>query len=164
MNVFQVSLILSVFLSSLSAGFLFAFAIVVMPGIKNLNDKEFIRTFQVVDRVIQNNQPLFILVWGGSVLVLVISLVLSFGRSEGSGNLLLIFAAVIYLLGVQLPTITINVPLNNKLQTLDVEVINESEQKSARADFELRWKRWNSIRTILACLISLLLIIQLFKL
>ena len=31
-----------------------------MPGLSNLNDKEFIRAFQVTDAVIQNNQPIFI--------------------------------------------------------------------------------------------------------
>ncbi len=36
-----------------------------------LNDREFIRAFQVLDRVIQNRQPLFMLVWVGSVVALV---------------------------------------------------------------------------------------------
>jgi hypothetical protein len=31
-----------------------------IPGIKSLNDREFIRAFQVIDEVIQNNQPLFV--------------------------------------------------------------------------------------------------------
>ena len=68
MGIFHVSLILATFLCSLVAGFLFAFAIVAMPGIRNLNDRDFIRAFQVMDRVIQNNQPIFMLVWAGSVL------------------------------------------------------------------------------------------------
>ena len=43
---FQIVLILATLLCSLVAGFLFAFAIIVMPGIKTLNDREFIRAFQ----------------------------------------------------------------------------------------------------------------------
>jgi uncharacterized membrane protein len=42
---FQIVLILATLLCSLVAGLLFAFASVVMPGIKQLNDREFIRTF-----------------------------------------------------------------------------------------------------------------------
>ncbi len=60
--IFQIALILATFLCSLVAGFLFAFAVVAMPGIKRLNDGEFIRAFQVMDGVIQNNQPIFLLV------------------------------------------------------------------------------------------------------
>ena len=56
-STFQIVLILATLLCSLVAGFLFAFATVVMPGIKTLNDREFIRAFQVIDGVIQNNQP-----------------------------------------------------------------------------------------------------------
>ena len=163
-GIFQITLILATFLCSLVAGFLFAFALVVMPGIKNLNDREFIRAFQVVDRVIQNNQPIFVLVWVGSVVALVTSAVLGFGQLDGAGRLLMIFAALAYLLGVQLPTVTINIPLNNKLQTLDVDDMNETTQKAARIDFEPRWNLWNSIRTPFASLASVLLIILLFRL
>jgi len=164
MGIFQATLILATILCSLVAGFLFAFAVVVMPGIRSLNDREFIRAFQVMDRVIQNNQPIFMLVWVGSVVVLITSVVLGIGQLDGGGRLLIIFATIAYLLGVQLPTITVNIPLNNKLQTLDVDTINEAEQKAARENFETRWNRWNSIRAVLSSLASALLIVLLFRL
>ena len=162
MGFFQIILILATFLCSLVAGFLFAFAVVTMPGIRILNDREFIRAFQVMDRIIQNNQPIFMLVWVGSVVALVASAVLGIGQLDGAGRLLFILAVLAYFLGVQLPTITINVPLNNKLQTLDVDAINETSQKIARKDFEPRWNLWNSIRAAFASLVSALLIILLF--
>ena len=164
MGIFQIALILAAFLCSLVAGFLFAFAIVTMPGIRSLNDREFIRAFQVMDRVIQNNQPIFVLVWVGSVVALVTTAVLGIGQLDGAGRLLLIFAALAYLLGVQLPTVTINIPLNNKLQTLDVDAMNEATQEAARRDFEPRWNRWNSFRTAFASLASALLMVLLFRL
>ena len=111
MGIFQIALILATFLCSLVAGFLLAFALVTMPGIGSLDDREFIRAFQVMDRVIQNNQPIFVLVWVGSVVALVTSAVLGIGQLDGAARLLIIFAALAYLLGVQLPTFTINVPL-----------------------------------------------------
>lgn len=164
MGIFQAALILVTFLCSIVAGFLFAFSVVVMPGIRSLNDREFIRAFQVMDRVIQNNQPIFMLVWIGSVVILTTSAVLGIGQLDGIERLLLIFAALAYLFGVQLPTVTINIPLNNKLQTLDAAAMNETAQKTARKDFEPRWNRWNSIRAALSSLVSGLLIIVLFKL
>ena len=73
-----------------------------------------IQAFQVMDRVIQNNQPIFLFVWVGSVVALIASVVLGIGQLDGAGRLLIIFAALAYLLGVQLPTVTINIPLNNE--------------------------------------------------
>ena len=164
MGIFQIILILATFLCSLVAGFLFAFAVVTMPGIRILNDREFIRAFQVMDRVIQNNQPIFMLVWVGSVVALVASVVLGIGQLDGAGRLLFILAVLAYFLGVQLPTVTINIPLNNKLQTLDVDAMNETTQNAARKDFEPRWNLWNSIRAAFASLASALLIILIFRL
>ncbi len=164
MGIFQIVLILATFLCSLVAGFLFAFALVVMPGIRSLNDPEFIRAFQVMDRVIQKNQPIFVFVWVGSVVALVTSAVLGIGQLDGAERLIIIFATLAYLLGVQLPTFTINVPLNNTLQTVDVDAMNATIQKAVRNTFEPRWNRWNSIRTAFASLVSVLLIILLIRL
>ena len=61
-----------------------------MPGISNLNDREFIRAFQVMDRVVQNNQPIFMLVWVGSVVALVTAAVLGIGQLDGAERLLII--------------------------------------------------------------------------
>ncbi len=164
MGIFQIALIVATLLCSLVAGFVFAFAVVVMPGIKGLTDREFIRAFRVMDGVIQNNQPMFVFVWVGSVVVLVITAVLGFGELDGEGRLLMIVATLIYILGVQVPTFTINVPLNNRLQALDVDAMNDTARKEARTDFEPRWTRWNSIRTALASLVSTLLMILLLRL
>ena len=92
MGIFQITLFVATFLCSLVAGLLFVFAAVVMPGIRNLNDREFIRAFQVMDRVIQNRQPLFMLVWVGSVVALVTAAVLGIGQLDGAERLLIIVA------------------------------------------------------------------------
>ncbi len=161
MGIFQITLILAAFLCSLVGGFLFSFAIVVMPGIRNLNDREFIRAFQVMDRIIQNNQPIFMIVWIGSIIILIISAVLSIGELYGIEMILMIIAVLFYLAGVQLPTGTINVPLNNKLQKLNVKTMNDAEQQMTRRQFETKWVRWNLIRTTFSNLTALLLLILL---
>ena len=164
MDIFQTALILSTFLCTLVAGFLFAYAIVIMPGIKNLNDREFIRTFQVTDRIIQNNQPIFILVWVGSAIAVIISAVFGVGQLQGVDFFLLALATLMYIFGVQLSTIVIHLPLNNKLQTLDVDVMNETDLKVARNEFEPRWNTANIVRTAISGCVSALLIILLFRL
>lgn len=164
MGPFQIALIVATLLCALVAGFVFAFAVVVMPGIKGLGDREFIRAFQVIDRVIQNNQPIFVFVWIGSLVTLVVSAVLGFGQLDAGGRVLIIGATLLYVLGVQMPTMTINVPLNNRLQTLNVDAMNDTSCKDARRGFESRWIRWNSIRTVLASLVSALLMLLLLRL
>ena len=164
MDIFQTSLILAAFLCSLVAGFLFAYAIVVMPGIKSLNDRDFIRAFQVTDRVIQNNQPVFIIVWLGSAITLIASAIWGIGRLHGLDFVLISIATLAYLFGVQLPTIIINLPLNNKLQTFDVDTMNETELQLARSNFEARWNASNLFRTSISSCVSVLLIILLFRL
>ena len=164
MVIFDIILILATFLCSLVAGFLFAFAIVMMPGIKSLNDRDFIRAFQVIDRVIQNSQWTFIVVWVGSVVALMASAVFGSSQLDKAGFLLIFSASLTYIFGVQIPTVTINIPLNNKLQAVDVNAISEIEQKAARTAFESRWNLWNSIRTAFASLTSVFLITVLFRL
>jgi uncharacterized membrane protein len=134
-----------------------------MPGIAKLDDREFIRAFQAMDRVIQKNQPVFVLIWVGSVLALLTAAGLGFGQLHGSNRALLILAALVYVLGVQLPTIRINIPLNNALQLLDPGAMNERARKEARGEFERPWNRWNVIRTACSWLTSLLLLILLFR-
>ena len=158
-----IALGLAAFLCSLVAGFLLAFAVVVMPGIRNLGDREYLRAFREIDGVIQRGHPLFGLVWLGSVVVLVVGLGLGLGQVVGFDRMLLVLATGIYLLGVQLPTFIVNVPLNNELQAMDVDVANESACRSARNRFEPRWNQWNTIRTALAALTSALLILFLIR-
>lgn len=164
MAVVKLALVFATLLCSLVAGFLFAFAVVVMPGITNLGDRDFLRTFREMDGVIQRGQPLFGLVWLGSVLALLIVLVLGIGQVIGLDRLLLALAGGVYLLGVQLPTFMVNIPLNNELQTLDLDGADESTWSSVRERFEPRWNRWNTVRTALAVLTSAILIVLLIRL
>lgn len=164
MDVFQLSLTTATLLCSLVAGFVLAFACVAMPGLGTLNDRAFLHAFQVVDRVIQNNQPIFLLVWVGSIVALVASGLLGLGRLEGVDRWLLLAMVVVYLAGVQAPTLAINVPLNNQLQALDVQTLDETALAEARRAFEPRWNRWNVVRTVVAILVSATLILLVLRL
>ena len=164
MNLLQITLTLTTLLCSLVAGFVLAFAIVVMPGIRSLNDRDFLFTFKVIDRVIQNNQPIFVLVWLGSILSLVTAALVGIVQLDGVNRLLIGITAAIYLLGVQLPTFTINVPLNNQLQMQKLDTMNDLALGEARMNFEKSWIRWNTFRTVFATLTSVLLIIVVFEL
>jgi uncharacterized membrane protein len=111
-----------------------------------------------MDSVIQNSQPLFMLAWVGSFLVLLVTAALSLWAPAGSYPVFILLALLIYALGVQLPTVRINIPLNNELQALDSRSMSTLELKEARGRFEERWVRWNTSRTVFSNLTTLLLI------
>ena len=163
MIILNIALVLSALLCSFVAGFLFAYAIVVMPGLKELDDKQFIKAFQVTDRVIQNNHPLFLSVWIGSAIAVIVCAIYGLGKLHGIDFFMLLLATAGYLIGVQVSTIAIHLPLNNKLQKIDVDNMSEEELKAARIGFEPRWNRSNEIRTAIACCASLLLIVLVLR-
>jgi len=163
MTFFHIALIAATFLCSLVAGFLFAFAVVVMPGIRSLDDGDFIRAFRAIDGVIQRNQPLFMFVWVGSMLSLVALALAGMWTLTGVSRLLLILAALVYILGVQAPTVRVNIPLNNQLQRIDPGTMSDTARRSARDDFEQRWNQWNAFRTVCASVVSGLLVVLLLR-
>ncbi len=164
MELIQFAVLLSALLCSLVAGLVLTFAIIVMPGTRTLGKLDFLKSFQAMDRVIQNNQPIFMFVWIGSALVLLASTVLGIWRLEGLDRVLLAVACAIYIFGVQVPTVTINVPLNNHLQSQDIDTMSESALLEATEKFESRWVRWNTIRTIVAILTTVILLVLLVRL
>lgn len=164
MELLQFAVLLSTLLCSLVAGLVFTFAIVVMPGIRTMGALYFLKSFKAMDRVIQDNQPIFMFVWLGSALALLASTVLGIWRLEGLERDLLVVACAIYIFGVHVPTVMINIPLNNHLQSQDLDTITESQLQATVEMFESRWLRWNTIRTIIAILTTVLLLVLLIRL
>ena len=126
-----------------------------MPGFSKLNDKEFVRAFQVTDGVIQNNQPLFMLIWVGSIISVLSVIVISIFTLGLSEAWIIIVVGLIYLLGVQGITISIHLPLNNHIQKIDINNMNNQSLNEERTKFEMRWNYFNKIRTFIAFSTSL---------
>lgn len=163
MTVFDMVLMAAVLLCSLVAGFLLAFAIVVMPGLAKLDDRSFMKAFRSIDSVIQTNQTLFMLMWAGSVVALLFAAAWSIVRLPSVDRILTAIAACVYMLGVQFPTIRVNIPLNDRLQKLDPDTLSDCGVQRARLEFEGRWNRWNVFRTMCAILTSIMLLLVLIR-
>jgi len=146
----SVGLVLTSTLScALVTGFVFTYAVIVMPGLAKLTDKEFIRAFQVTDELIQNNQPIFMIVWVGSVISVISTLIVSLMGPYSVETVLVIIAGFVYLLGVQGLTVLVHLPLNRRIQTVNVEEWDASALREERLLFETRWIRFNWIRTLI---------------
>jgi len=155
-DILDISLFFSILLSALVTGFILTYAIVIMPGLSNLDDKEFIKAFQVTDGIIQNNQPIFILIWIGSivsVLSTIITSILSLGILDAW---LIIFVGVVYLLVVQGITISIHLPLNKSIQNIDINSSNPETLSKMRKTFETKWNYFNNVRTVVAFFVVLI--------
>ena len=157
----DISLIFAILLCSLVGGFIFTYSIVVMPGLSNLNDKDFLKAFQVTDAVIQNNQPLFMFTWIGSIVAILTTIVASFITVGLLESWLIILVGAAYLLGVQGITVAIHIPLNNHIQKLNIEELNDKTLSYERKNFEAKWNFFNKIRTFVAISASSLLLIVL---
>ena len=150
MNFLEISLFLSILFCALTTGFILTYAIVVMPGLSKLDDKAFIKAFQVTDRIIQNNQPIFILIWLGSIISVFSTIIVSIFSLGILEAWLIIFTCVVYLLGVQVITITIHLPLNRRIQNIDINSTNSQTLSDERKNFEKKWNYFNNIRTGIA--------------
>ena len=153
MDILDISLFFTILLSALVTGFILTYAIVIMPGLSNLDDKEFIKAFQVTDGIIQNDQPIFIVIWIGSivsVLSTIITSILCLGILDAW---LIIFVSVVYLLLVQGITILIHLPLNKSIQNIDINSSNSETLSKMRKSFETKWNYFNNVRTVVAFLL-----------
>ena len=161
MDLLNISLIFTITLCSLVSGFIFTYAIVVMPGLSNLNNREFIRAFQVTDAVIQNNHPIFMFTWIGSIFSLLSTILISFVSFAFDETWLVVLLCVFYLFGVHGTTIAIHIPLNNHIQKVLIEELNDAAITDERVKFERKWNYFNNIRTSISVSVSFLLLILL---
>ena len=125
MEVLDISLIFSITLCSLVSGFILTYSIVVMPGLSNPNDKDFLKAFQVTDAIIQNNQPVFMFTWIGSILAFLAPIFVSLASIGFAEAWLIVLVAFAYLLGVRGITVAIHIPLNDHIQRIKIEDLDD---------------------------------------
>lgn len=160
--VFQLSLFTAALLCTVVFGFALIFAIVIMPGLALLDDDGFLRAFQVIDGIIQQNQPIFVFTWIGSTIFLLVTTGLCFKVLNTTQAVLLTVAAVLDV-AAQVATITINIPLNNRVKSLIVSYMDSDMKKLERDHFESTWNKWNLIRTVAFGFVSMYLLVLLLR-
>lgn len=117
--------------SGLMAGVFFAFSTAVMPGLADLPAADARAAMLRMNVRIQN--PLFLLIFSGNAVLCGIEVF----RGHYVGGLL-------YIVGSFVLTMTINVPMNNRLERTD---------DAYWPEYLRRWTPWNHVRG-LACLAS----------
>lgn len=167
MEFYKLVLLAAIFTTGLVAGLFFTFTTLIMPGLSTLRDGEYIRAYKAIDGILQPNpakrgtQPFFALVFFGAMITLIGSIGLGYTHFDSIARMLAAAALLIYVAGMIAPTLAVNLPLNNQIQTYQVDQMNEREHKAARLQFEPRWSRWNLVRTVASAATFMLLIILL---
>ncbi|NRA91949.1 MAG: DUF1772 domain-containing protein [Psychroserpens sp.] len=153
-------LILLIVLTGMSAGLCFNWGNTITPGLGELNDFQFLNSFQQLNRTIQN--PLFFMVFFGPFILGIANI---FILKNNNITLLWPFfiASGIYFIGLVLVTIFGNVPLNEILDKSDLTTMSDIELRSLRDQFESKWNRLHLIRTISALISFIILILNINK-
>ena len=121
--------------TGLLAGTYLAFAVAVMPALRQLDDTTFVEVMRRINVVIVN--PVFLALFLGSPLL--VALAAALGPQRGWW-LVAAGAAVATLL----LTVAVNVPLNDRLAAT-------TDPAAARRAFESTWNLAHLVRTGLAC-------------
>lgn len=147
---------LSTLLTGLLAGVFFTWTNAITPGIGRLNDLSYLQAFQHMNRTILN--PLFYIVIISPLFLSPLSAYL-YKSSNRFMIRLLIAASVIYFLGVFVVTMYGNIPLNIKLDNLQLSTISSENAKIFRDNYEVKWNNLHLIRTITSSTSFFLLIL-----
>ena len=161
MNFYSVLYGLCLLLTGLSAGLFYSYQCSVIGGLGALPTREYLMSFQGINKAILN--PVFFASFIGSLLVLVLAVLLVWYNNINYLLPYLVTALVIYALGVFTVTAAGNVPLNEALARLDLVHATETELEQFRLKFEARWNRLNLVRTVAAILAFGALIIPYIK-
>ena len=149
-------LILSVLFTGLTAGLCFTWSNAITPGIGRLDDLDFLKSFQAMNRVIIN--PSFIIVFFSPVVLLSLNAFLH--RSANSTTFWsFTLAAALFFMGIGWVTVFRNVPLNNILENSVLESLSTIELSELRTRFEKPWNRWHIQRTVASFTAFALLVI-----
>ena len=148
-------LLFSISLTGLKAGLCFTWSNAVTPRIGSLDDQDFLRSFQAMNRAIINKT--FLLVFFGPVFLLFLNAYLL--RSSPISFWLFLVTALLFTGGVGMVTIFGNVPLNEMLDKTDLNILSEIELKELRTKFENPWNQWHLVRTIISIVSFTLLLV-----
>src|SRR4051812_19955952 len=113
MNTHQILYSVSILLTGLLAGLFFGYQCSVINGLGALGNKEYLLSFQSINKAIQN--PVFFISFMGPVVVMPITCYINYKIGASELFPYLLTSTLIYLVAVFGITIICNVPLNNML-------------------------------------------------
>ncbi|MEX0330605.1 MAG: DUF1772 domain-containing protein [Puniceicoccaceae bacterium] len=152
----QLLVLLALLGSGLMAGVLYAFSGSVMAALGSIPSAEGIRAMQAINKTILN--PLFLGSFIGTAVVSAVLVVFSLLGHLGDSAPWVMAASLLYVVGTFIVTAAGNVPMNDKLDTMDPETRDAYWRIYLR-----RWTRLNHFRTLCAITACALFAISLMQ-
>lgn len=153
------TLFITVLLNALATGFFFAWSVSVILGTKKVGDFTYLETMQSINKEILN--PVFFVVFFGSLLTLVLSTILHY--NDTSIFWYITAATILYSIGTFGVTAFGNVPLNNALEALELSALNKTELTEFRNYYESLWNRLHTLRTLSSLASFTILLVGIFN-
>ena len=146
--------LLTAILTALGTGSLFAFSNFVMGALNRLPPANAISAMQSINIVVIN--PLFMVAFMGAAVCFAALAIAAVAQPWSATTLLVLAAALLYIIGMIGVTMIFNVPLNNGLATVDP---SSADAPSIWSAYHGGWQMWNHIRTTAGTLSLVLLIL-----
>ena len=128
-------------------GFFYAWVCSTMWGLDAADPNVAIPAMQAMNASVRN--PVFAPAFFGTPLVLAAAVLAAWKAGERRGALLFASAGLLYVLGAMVPTVTINVPLNEALAALAPPLEAAAARDAWRA-YSNPWQFWNGVRAVAA--------------
>jgi uncharacterized membrane protein len=141
--ILDILLIVAIVGAGLGSGIFLAFSSGVMPGLVRASDETYVSAIREMNIAIPRS-PAFVLPLFLPPFILGGAAVAAFLAAEGTTGVLLVIAAVAFLIGGPILTGGRSIPLNNAL-----EAARGSDAAAARAAFDRPWRASNHARTLL---------------
>lgn len=157
MDFASIFLVISGTLVGLTSGILFDFSITIVPSLRALTAKQHIEAMQVINVKIVN--LFFLVCFMGPVIFLPFTTYL---HREAEQFPMLIIASALYIVGVIGVTVVGNIPLNNQLETVNLNQLSEEEAEPIRQDYQgvnARWMKWHTVRTVVSIMTTILILV-----
>jgi uncharacterized membrane protein len=149
-----VVLVIAGTLTALTGGLMFGFAVANNTGLKLVDDRTYVTVVQKINLRIVN--PVFLPAFLGPVALLPLATILAAGTGAFGW---LLAASIAYIIGPFGVTVTQNIPLNQRLDAVDVATASDAELAAARGWFEGPWVRRHTVRTVLGVVAIVLTLI-----
>lgn len=146
---FNVLAFLSILMTGIVAGTVFAYSNSVMPGLRNSDDRTFVLSVRHFTSSVAN--PIFLIISNGALIAQIGFVVLSVYLQQFDKVVLGAIALISYV-ATLLITFTGNLPMNKAIISAELPV-RDSGWAELRVQFESRWTLLNHART-LTCILS----------
>ncbi|MGH1358934.1 MAG: DUF1772 domain-containing protein [Burkholderiaceae bacterium] len=127
-------------LLALMAGFFYAFSVSVMPGLDLTEPTVAIPAMQKINEAVRN--PVFFGTFFLTPVIAILAALVAWFGGLRSASFWFAMAAVLYCLLGFLPTVVVNVPMNEALALV------ADPAPALWAAYSSEWTQWNTIRTV----------------